>query len=344
MCGACRPPSPSGTRPGLRVKIAELPGGLRRRRAGVAAEARVGRRSAGVLRRREAAVRVGLPGLDHRVGDDVAGAVEHPAADPDAALGALARRPRCRPARSARSPGRARPWRSAWGPSRNGSVRKPVPRCPERGWCGPVASGTSSGFTLTRHLRRPRSRTGSGRVPRSTMSHSKASAQLSWVRSREYRLIARCRAARRDGVEDRVLTEQRVVREVHLGDQPLGEGPAEQAEVDVRRPPGVVVVAPRVGAGLDRHELVAAQAVGDHPAQPVEVRVQGSPGTCRRRAGSGRRRWPATPRPARRAPGGRRCRAPARRRGSAGPPPRRRCAASGRRPRASRGPRRAPGR
>src|SRR3712207_5411734 len=59
----------------------------------------------------------------------------------------------------------------------------------------------------------------------------------------------------RDGVEDRVLAEQRVVREVHLGDQTLGERAAEQAEVDVRGPPGVVVVAPRVGAGLDRHEL-----------------------------------------------------------------------------------------
>ena len=151
------------------------------------------------------------------------------------------------------------------------------------------------------------------------MSHSKASAQLSCGALEGEPADRPVPRRRRDGVEDRVLAEQRVVREVHLGDQPLGEGPAEQAEVDVRRPPGVVVVAPRVGAGLDRHELVAAQAVGDHAAQPVEVRVQRRRATCRRRAGSGRRRWPARPRPARRAPGGRRCRAPARRRGSAGP-------------------------
>ena len=116
-------------------------------------------------------------------------------------------------------------------------------------------------------------------VPRSTMSHSKASAQLSCGALEGEPADRPVPGRRRDGVEDRVLAEQRVVREVHLRDQPLGERPAEEAEVDVRRPPGVVVVAPRVGAGLDRQELVAAQAVGDHAAQPVEVRVQ------RRRAG-----------------------------------------------------------
>src|SRR5688500_9387611 len=54
-----------------------------------------------------------------------------------------------------------------------------------------------------------------------------------------------------DRVEDRVVGAQRVAREVHLGDQPLGERGAEQREVDVRGPPGVVVVAPRVRARLD---------------------------------------------------------------------------------------------
>ena len=37
-----------------------------------------------------------------------------------------------------------------------------------------------------------------------------------------------------DRLEDRVEAEQRVAREVHLGDQPLGEGPSEQREVDMR--------------------------------------------------------------------------------------------------------------
>src|SRR5918997_4127771 len=68
----------------------------------------------------------------------------------------------------------------------------------------------------------------------------------------------------RDRVEDRVLVEQGVVREVHLRDEPLGESVAEQREVDVGRAPRVVVVAPRVGARLDRGERVLALVVGEH--------------------------------------------------------------------------------
>ena len=70
-----------------------------------------------------------------------------------------------------------------------------------------------------------------------------------------------------DRLVDRVEREERVAREVHLGDQPLGEVGAEQREVDVRRPPGVVVVAPRVGAGLDGGEPVAAVVVGQAAAR-----------------------------------------------------------------------------
>src|SRR5437763_6442880 len=62
--------------------------------------------------------------------------------------------------------------------------------------------------------------------------------------------LARLRIAHR--VEDRVVGEERVAREVHLSDQTLGEGPAEQREVDVGRPPRVVMVTPRVGPRLDR--------------------------------------------------------------------------------------------
>ena len=61
---------------------------------------------------------------------------------------------------------------------------------------------------------------------------------------------ARLRVA--DGVEDRVVREERVAGEVHLRHEPLGEQPAEDREVDVRRPPRVLVVAPRICAGLHR--------------------------------------------------------------------------------------------
>jgi hypothetical protein len=77
-----------------------------------------------------------------------------------------------------------------------------------------------------------------------------------------------------DGVEDRVVREQWVSREVHLRDEPLREGAAEDGEVDVRRPPGVRVVLPRIGAGLHRHEAVAALVVGECPPRAGEVRIE----------------------------------------------------------------------
>ncbi len=75
---------------------------------------------------------------------------------------------------------------------------------------------------------------------------------------------------------DRVLPEQRVVREVHLRHQPLRERPAEEREVDVRGPPGVGVVPPRVRAGLDRRERVAAVRVGQRAPDPDEAGVERS--------------------------------------------------------------------
>ena len=50
---------------------------------------------------------------------------------------------------------------------------------------------------------------------------------------------------------------------------------AEHREMDVRRAPGVDVVAERVGAGLHRAEGVAALAVRDHAPAAAEVRVDG---------------------------------------------------------------------
>ncbi len=77
-----------------------------------------------------------------------------------------------------------------------------------------------------------------------------------------------------DRAEDRVVGEERVAGEVHLGDQPLGERRAEEREVDMGRAPGVVVIAPRVGAGLDGGERVAALVVGQTAADAGEVGVQ----------------------------------------------------------------------
>ena len=107
------------------------------------------------------------------------------------------------------------------------------------------------------------------------MSHSKASAQSgSLACHRKARDHALARALVTHRVEDRVVGKQRVVREVHLRHEPLHEGATEQREVDVRRPPGVVMVAPRVRSRLDRREAVASIVVGDRATRAGEVRVE----------------------------------------------------------------------
>ena len=63
-------------------------------------------------------------------------------------------------------------------------------------------------------------------------------------------------------------------------------------------PPGVVVVAPGIGAGADGDEAVAALVVGQGAAAAGEVRVERRVVLVDRVADSGRRRWPARPRPA----------------------------------------------
>src|SRR4051812_4362776 len=52
----------------------------------------------------------------------------------------------------------------------------------------------------------------------------------------------------RNRVEDRIEREERVARKIHLRHQPRQEGRAEEGEVDVRRPPGIRVVSPGIGA------------------------------------------------------------------------------------------------
>src|SRR5258707_5525437 len=67
-------------------------------------------------------------------------------------------------------------------------------------------------------------------------------------------------------LEDRVVGEERVAGEIHLRDEPGRKAGAEHAEMDVRRPPGVRRVAPRVGAGLDGQKAVLAARARDYLA------------------------------------------------------------------------------
>ena len=169
---------------------------------------------------------------------------------------AVARRPaRSRPGR----PGAARPHR------RRPAAQPDRARCalghdvgtvvPDEGDVQERADGLRRGERQSRHASAPGSSNGVAAEPRSTMSNTKPSAH---VGSRRVEVEATDQSLPRrrvgDRVEDRVVGEQRVVREVHLRDESLGECPTEQREMDVRRTPGVVVVAPRIGARLDRRE------------------------------------------------------------------------------------------
>src|SRR5262249_28741892 len=77
-----------------------------------------------------------------------------------------------------------------------------------------------------------------------------------------------------DRLVDRIDLQQRIAGEVHLRDQPLAEVVPEQGKMDVRGPPGVGVVLPRVGARLEGEEGVAPRAAGEEEPGGGKVRIQ----------------------------------------------------------------------
>src|SRR5436309_4082124 len=78
----------------------------------------------------------------------------------------------------------------------------------------------------------------------------------------------------RDRLQDRIPHHQRVAREIHLRRQSTSEQVAEEREMDVRRSPRVAMILPRIGAGLDRDEAIAALRVSQAAAGSAEVGVQ----------------------------------------------------------------------
>src|SRR5260221_6872744 len=71
-----------------------------------------------------------------------------------------------------------------------------------------------------------------------------------------------------------IEAQQRIPGKVHLRHHAGQEGLAEQREMDVRRAPGVVVVAPRVLARPDRDETVTAQGVRHRTPCAGEIRIE----------------------------------------------------------------------
>jgi hypothetical protein len=77
-----------------------------------------------------------------------------------------------------------------------------------------------------------------------------------------------------DRVHDGAAVDQGIALEIHLGDQPLSEGMAEDREMDMHRPPVIGAVRPGIGAGADGQELVAPLRIGQRPPAAAEIRVE----------------------------------------------------------------------
>src|SRR5215470_10179687 len=65
-----------------------------------------------------------------------------------------------------------------------------------------------------------------------------------------------------DAVPDRIVREQWIAFEVHLRHQSRSNRRSKQGEMDVRRPPGIEMIAPGIGARLDRHESIMTIGIG----------------------------------------------------------------------------------
>ena len=118
-------------------------------------------------------------------------------------------------------------------------------------------------------------RAASPRVLRGRCPSGSPSAQSGSVSSMSNALTSRLRAASsRTELKIGSNGNSGSSGEVHLRDQPLGERATEEREVDVRRPPRVRMVPPRVDPGLDRDEPVPTLVVGQAAARAGEVRVE----------------------------------------------------------------------
>src|ERR1700687_4712769 len=78
----------------------------------------------------------------------------------------------------------------------------------------------------------------------------------------------------RDAVKDRIKSQQRIARKIHLCNQSRGETRTEEAEVNVIRPPRIVMIAPRIRTRLDRHEAIRAVLVGHNSSDAREMWIE----------------------------------------------------------------------
>src|SRR6516164_8180516 len=77
-----------------------------------------------------------------------------------------------------------------------------------------------------------------------------------------------------DGIPYGICCEQRIAWKIHLRDQSSCESGTEDREMDVSRPPRIVMIAPRVCAGLDGCEGVPAIPIGYQTSAAAKVWIE----------------------------------------------------------------------
>ena len=78
----------------------------------------------------------------------------------------------------------------------------------------------------------------------------------------------------RQRIHDRIEREQRIAREIHLRHQARRERRAEKRKMNVRRPPRVRMIPPRIRSRLDRGEAVVALRVRQRSPRAREIRIE----------------------------------------------------------------------
>src|SRR5580698_7523019 len=91
----------------------------------------------------------------------------------------------------------------------------------------------------------------------------------------EFRNEALPRAFVGNRLPDWIVLEQRIAGKIHLRNQSRCKRRTEQRKMNMRRPPRVLVVLPRIRPRLDRGELIAPLIIGKRSPRASEIRVEG---------------------------------------------------------------------
>ena len=79
-----------------------------------------------------------------------------------------------------------------------------------------------------------------------------------------------------DAIENGIVRQQRVAGKIHLRDETGGERRTENGEMNMRGAPGVVMIAPGIGAGANGDEAKISVFISEHVPGAGKVRIERS--------------------------------------------------------------------